>query len=193
VAFADQQEVFSRAGSDHFGDEPIEKLAGGGTIGNSALGSYTDYMVFQDGIEFKYAGESTKEGHKAFRFDFHVPVEKSHFLVRHAGKEGIAGYKGSLWVDAETLDPVRIDRKVDAIPSRLGVRLIEEIMHYQELPIGKSTFALPDHSELSATDDAGNNVLNRIKLSGCREYASDSVVKYGSPTQGSAARDGHKE
>jgi hypothetical protein len=189
VAFVDKQELFSRPGEVRFGDQPIEKLVSGGTIGNNAMGSHIDVIFSQDVAEFKYSGECKKEGHKALRFDLQVPIEKSSFRVRRNGRTAVAGYKGSVWVDAETLNLVRVDFKVDRIPSNLGVRLIEESLHYKNLTVGNSEFDLPDHSELSATDDTGANTLNMIKLTGCREFAADSVVKYGAPSQGTASRD----
>jgi hypothetical protein len=189
VAFVGQQELFSRTGEDKFGEQPIERLVSGGTIGNSALGSHMDYIFSKDFAEFRYAGECKKDGRRAFRFDLRVPIEKSAFRVRHNGASGMAGYQGSVWVDAETLDPVRVDLKINKIPSFLQVRLIEESMHYKKLTIGNSEFDLPDRSELAATDSEGIYTLNMIKLTGCREFGAESVVKYGAPTQGTASRD----
>jgi hypothetical protein len=189
VAFAGQKELFAKPGSEGFGEESVEKIVSSGTIGNGALGSHIDSLLSQDGAEFKFAGEEKKEGRKTLRYNLLVPQEKSRFRVRHNGAVGMAGYEGSLWVDAETFDPVRVDFKVNRIPSALGVRLIEESMHYRKLTIGNSEFDLPDRSELAATDDMGTYSLNMVKLEHCREFTSDSVVKYGSPVQGSAARD----
>jgi hypothetical protein len=101
----------------------------------------------------------------------------------------MAGYEGSVWVDPDTFDLVRVDFKVNQIPSFLKVRLIEESLHYKKLTIGNSEFSLPDHSELSATDDMGNYTLNMIKLDRCHEFAAESLVKYGSTVEGSASRD----
>lgn len=193
VAFAGHQEVFSRPGSDRFGEQSVEEIAGGGTIGNGALGSHTDFIIFQDGIEFKYAGKSKKDGHHAVRYDFHVPIEQSHFRVRHNGAEGMAGYDGSIWFDDDSLDPVRVDLKVNRIPTYIGVRRIEESLHYKTLMIGDAAFDLPDHSELTATDDASNNTINLTKLSRCRQFTSDSVVKYALPNQSTTPKDGHRE
>ena len=187
VAFVGQRELFSRSGEDNFGE--LEKIVSGGTIGNSALGSHIDSVFSRDVAEFRYAGEGKKDGHKTLRYDLHVPIERSAFRVRHNGAEGTAGYEGSVWVDAETLDLVRVDLKVNRIPSHVRVRLIEESMHYKKLPIGNSEFNLPDRSELAATDDMGNYSLNMIKLHRCREFSADSVVKYGPPAQGTASRE----
>jgi len=190
VAFVGREELFSRAGENRFGEQPIERLVSGGTIGNNALGSHIDVVFSQDVAEFNYKGECKKDGRKTLRFDLRVPIERSGFRIRRNGRSGVAGYEGSLWVDAETLDPVRVDLKINRIPSALGVRLVEESLHYKKLKIGNSEFDLPDHSELTATDDLGNTTLNMIKLTGCREFSSDSVVTYGAPaSQGTASRD----
>jgi hypothetical protein len=189
VAFVGQQELFARPGENRFGEEPINKIVSGGTIGNSALGSHIHIIFARDIAEFKYAGECKKDGHKAVRYDLRVPIEKSDFRVRHNGAEGLAGYEGSVWVDAETLDLIRVDFKVNRIPPHLGVRLIEKSLHYKRLVIGNSEINLPDHSTLGATDEAGNYTLNMIKLDQCREFSADSVVKYGPPSEGSASRE----
>jgi len=191
VAFFGKQELFARTGEDRFGEEPIEKLVPAGTIGNSAMGSHIDLIFSQDVAEFKYAGECKKDDRKTIRFDLNVPIERSGFRIRHNGVVGMAGYQGSVWVDAETLDLVRVDFKINRIPAFLGVRLIEESLHYKKLTIGNSEFHLPDHSELAAIDDNGHGTLNVIKLARCHEFSAESVVKYGAPApaQGTASRD----
>jgi hypothetical protein len=188
VAFVGEEELFARPGSDRFGEQPIEKLAPGGTIGNIMLGSSIDLLFSRNIAEFKYAGACKKDGRKTLRYDLRVPVEKSAFRVRHGGAEGLAGYDGTIWVDADTFDLVRVDYKVNRIPAHVGVILIEQSLHYKPKQIGKSEFNLPDHSELAATDSAGNYCLDMIKLDNCREFAANSVVKYGAPTEGSADR-----
>jgi hypothetical protein len=189
VAFVGQEELFSRPGAHRFGEQSIEKIGSGGTIGNGAMGSLIDVIFSRNVAEFKYVGLCKKDGRKTFRYDLRVPIEKSQFRVRHAGEEGTAGYAGSVWVDARTLDLVRVDFRVNRIPSHIGVRLIEESTHYRTRQIGKSEFDLPDHSELGATDDMGNYSLNMVKLDRCREFVGESVVKYAQPPQGTASRE----
>jgi hypothetical protein len=188
VAFAGHQELFAGPGSERFGEQPIDRFVSGGTFGNSPLGSHIE-SVFSGNIgEFKYAGTCKKEGHKTVRYNFRVPIEQSQFHINRGGASGTAGYEGALWVDAETLDLVRVDFKVNQIPSYIGVRLIEESLHYKKLAIGNSEFILPDRSELHALDEVDNDTLNMIKLDHCREYSAESVVKYG-PSEGTAARE----
>src|SRR5689334_11376818 len=113
VAFVGHEELFSRPGSDRFGEQPIEKLAPGGTIGNIMLGSSIDLIFSENLADFTYGGASKKDGRKTYRYDLRVPVERSAFRIRHSGAEGLAGFKGSVWVDADTLELVRVDFKVD--------------------------------------------------------------------------------
>jgi hypothetical protein len=193
VAFVGEEELFARPGSDRFGEEPIEQIARGGTIGNIMLGSSIDLLFSRNLAEFKFAGACKKDGRKTLRYDLTVPVEKSAFRVRHGGAEGLAGYDGTIWVDADTFDLVRVDYKVNRIPAHVGVILIEQSLHYKQKEIGNSQFNLPDHSELAATDSAGTYCLDMIKLDQCHEFGANSVVKYGAPVEGSAARDRDKQ
>jgi hypothetical protein len=52
------------------------------------------------------------------------------------------------------------------------------------MTIGNSDVDLPDHSELSVTEDNGHYSVNTMKLRGCHEYAVDSVITYDPPSKG---------
>jgi hypothetical protein len=189
VAFLGQQELFARPGEERFEERRIDRVVPHGTIGNGAFGAHIGAVFSQDVADFKYAGTGKKDGHRTVRYDFSVPLEKSRFLVRHAANEAIVPYEGSVWVDADTLDLVRVDLRVKHIPSHIGVRGIEESMHYKVMRIGGAEFLLPRKSELGATDDTGAYSLNLVQLQSCREFKADSIVKYGAPSEGSAARE----
>src|SRR5262249_40916315 len=74
VAFLGDQELFARPGSDRFGEQPVEKLAPGGTIGNVMLGSSIDVLFSKNVADFKFGGACKKDGRKAMRFDIEVPI-----------------------------------------------------------------------------------------------------------------------
>jgi len=184
VDFVKNKELFSRPGDTRFEEGEIHNLVPAGTIGNGAFGGHVNTIFFSDGATFTFVGTSKKDGHKTFRYEFSVPQEKSHFLVRHASAQGIVGYKGSFWVDAETLDLVRFELKADHIASYIGVSSIEESMRYTLVRIRNSAFLLPKNSQLALVDQAGNYSLNMIRLERCREFTGESVVTYGAPDNG---------
>ena len=181
VAFLGKRELFSRPGEDRFKEQEIHNLVPVGTIGNGVFGAHVDTIFTGHAAEFKYIGPVKKDGHKAFRYDFRVPQENSHFLVRRGSAEGIVGYKGSFWVDTETLDLVWVEIKVDRIPSHIGVSMVEELMQYKLMRIRNSDFLLPRNSQLTTSDKSGNYSLNIISLERCREFTGESAVTYGAP------------
>jgi hypothetical protein len=181
VAFVGHRELFARSEAAKFEDQSISKLVTTGTIGNGVFGIHAEAVFTGDAASYKYVGSSKKDGHKTFRYDFNVPQEKSRFLVRHNSAEGIVGYKGSFWVDAETLDLVVLELKADHMPSYLGLSRIEEVMHYKQMRIRDTDFLLPSKSEHVAIEQFGFYYLNTIALERCREFAGESVVTFGAP------------
>lgn len=187
VAFVGRRELFARTPDAKFEDQSITKIISSGTIGNGSFGAHAAAVFSGNTATFKYVGLSKKEGHSTYRYDFVVPQEKSQFLVRHQPSEGIVGYKGSFWVDSETLDLVRLELKVDHIPAYIGVSRIEETMQYKPLRIRDTDFLLPYKSELAAVEGSGFYYVNMIKLDRCQEFTGESVVTFGRPTEAPSA------
>lgn len=177
VAFVGDREYFAPRGGQHFDSESITKTVPGGTIGNGVFGAHVKALFATDSPTFKYIGQAKKDKHNTFRYDFTVPQEKSHFLVKGAG-EGMVAFKGSFWVDIETLDLVRLDLTVDHIPPHIGVRLVQEEMQYSMVRIRDSDFLLAGKSQMAAIDDKGNYSLNIVRLENCKEFRGDSVITY---------------
>lgn len=194
VAFVGRQEMFSRPGQDRFGERTIHELAPG-TMSDNVLGSQIDVALASENTEFRYVGTAKKDSHKTYRYDLSVSADHSGFRVKHGDAAAIVPFEASIWVDIETLDLVRVDLKVNRIPSFVGVRSVEKSMHYQLIHIADADFLLPRNAELGATDDMGNYSLNRVSIDRCREFTGESTIKYGAPAQGSASRDGseHRE
>jgi hypothetical protein len=177
VAFVGNQEYFAPRGGTEFDSSSITKTVPVGTIGNGTFGAHVKALFDTDSPTFKYVGPSNKDKHKTFRYDFMVPQERSHFLVKGSG-QGIVAFKGSFWVDAETLDLVRLELNADHLPSYIGVRFFQESMQYSTVRIRDSDFLLASKSEMSAMDSRGNYSLNLIRLQNCREFRGDSIVSY---------------
>ena len=189
VAFVGDRELFSRAGETRFEEQPIQQIVPLGMIGNDAFGSHDDDVLSADAATFKYAGSCKKDGHKTFRYTFRVPKESSRLLVKqNKSADAAVGYQGSLWVDAETLDMVRLEWKADQIPASVGLSSVEKSMRYKVVQIGNSGFLLPLHSELASFDHASNYRLNVINLERCREFSGESIVTYHTSTEGAPAQ-----
>jgi hypothetical protein len=49
------------------------------------------------------------------------------------------------------------------------------------MQIGSSSVLLPQSAELVVVNLDGTEMRNEIKFSGCREYGSESTVRFGDP------------
>jgi hypothetical protein len=189
VAFVGERELFSRPGAAQFAEQPISQLVPHGMIGNDTFGSHDDDVFVGDGATFEYAGLCKRDGHKAFRYNFRVPLENSRLLVKQgASADAMVAYQGSFWVDAETLDMVRLVWKTDHIPPSVGIRSIEKSMQFKVVHVGNSDFVLPLHSELTSFDEQGSYRWNTITLKHCQEFSGGSTVTYGAPVDDAAAQ-----
>jgi hypothetical protein len=187
VAFVGDRELFSPAGEARFKEQPIHQIVPPGMIGNDAFGSHDDDVFAGNAATFSYAGSCKKDGHKTFRYNFRVPRESKLLLLKqNDSAEAAVGYQGSFYVDAETLDMVRLEWKTDSIPPEVGLSRVEKSMRYKVVRIGNSNFSLPSHSELSSVDQKGNYHLNTTTLERCLEFTGDSIVTYGTPTDGAS-------
>jgi hypothetical protein len=185
VAFVGDHELFARAGETRFEEQPIHEIVPLGMIGNDAFGSHDDDVFSGDAATFRYAGSCKKDGHKTIRYNFRVPQESSRLLVKqNKSADAAVGYQGSFWVDAETLDMVRLEWKADQIPLSVGLSSVEKSMRYKLVRIGNSDFLLPLHSELASFDRLGNYRLNTTSLERCLEFTGESVVTYDTRTDG---------
>jgi hypothetical protein len=189
VAFIGREEFFARSGEDHFEERVIDRVVPHGTIGNGAFGSVVKIVFAPNVAEFQYAGTGKKNGHQTVRFNFRVPLEKSQFLVKRGASQSFVPFEGTVWVDSDTYDLVRVDLHVKNIPPHVGLRSVEEVMNYEVMQIGSAPVLLPRKSELAVTDESGSYSLNLVELQQCREFKSDSIVKYGAPVEGSATQD----
>ena len=181
AAFVGDRELFSKIGETQFEDRPISSMVPDGMISNNAFGAHDDIVLSGDAAQFEYRGRCNKDGHNTYRYEFRIPREKSQFLVRHNAQEAIVAYKGTVWVDADTLDLIRLEWKTEHIPSFVGISSIKKVMHYNTLRIGTSNFLLPDNSELTAYDEQGDYSLNIVALKACREFTGESKIKYETP------------
>jgi hypothetical protein len=178
VAYVDGKELFAWPGSRTFEDRDITEMVSGGAIGNGSFALHARSIFLSNSALFQYAGEVTLDGRAAFRFDYEVPMIRSGYKLRVKPAEGIVGYKGSFWIDPQTLDLMRLDVDVNDIPSNVPVASGRESLEYARSRIGEKDFLLPRRSELMLTDLGGNESRNYLYFSGCREFTGESVINF---------------
>ena len=180
VAYLGGKELFSWPGAGRFDDRELHDIIGG-TVSTGAFALLARTVFLTRAPTFKYQGERVVSGRPIQQFDFEVRRLVSGYQIRVGDEAGIAGFRGSFWADAGTLDLIRLEVEAEEIPVNLNVSQVSNSMEYGHVRIGDSQFLLPVESELQMTDLMGNTNRNRTTYNACRQYAGESVVKFGDP------------
>jgi len=178
VALVEGKEVFGWPGGDKIAESEITNLVSG-TIGNGDFALFLKSIFLGSGGTFRSAGETTLDGRRAVRFDYVVPLPASGYHLRVPPREALVPYHGAFWIEPESLDLMRLELVVDAIPPYLGVAAASDAMDYSRVDIGGSSFLLPQRSELDMTDLDGRENRNRTRFTGCRQFTGESTLKFG--------------
>ncbi|MDW8356048.1 MAG: hypothetical protein RMK57_16115, partial [Bryobacterales bacterium] len=149
-----------------------------GVVGTGAFAVHAANVFLSGAAEFTYRGEEEWKGKRAFRFDYAVPQQHSRYRVRVPPYEAVVGFHGAFWVDAETLDLLRLEVHADEIPDELRLARTSDVMEYQRVTIGRSEYLLPASSEFTMLGVLGNEYRNRRRLTNCRQYVAEAAVKF---------------
>lgn len=180
VALVGSREMFAWPGSDEFEDTEVRDLVTTGMFGNGNFALYAEMLFLGYGPKFEHQGETEIRDRKVVRYDFTVPRESSGYTLRMDDRKEVAGYHGSIYADAETLDLVRLEFHADDIPPELGLTAAEDRVDYDQVAIGEDTFLLPVESRLMMSSP--NSVArNRVRFSSCRKFQGESQLVFLDP------------
>ncbi|MBI3684620.1 MAG: hypothetical protein HY235_29975 [Acidobacteria bacterium] len=187
VGYVNNKEVFAWPGSEKFEEKEISDMVSGGAIGNGSFALHLRSVFLTNAATFTYSGERIREGRRAHRFEYEVPMLRSGYKLRVRPLEGIVGYKGAFWADAGTLDLLLLEITVTDIPPHLPISSGSESLEYARVPMGDRDFLLPYSSELVLTDLRGNESRNITRFNNCRQFSGESVLSFDEAPRGPAA------
>jgi hypothetical protein len=119
-------------------------------------------------------------GRPAFVFDFAVSEENSHWiLVSQIGRQYHVAYKGSIWIDKDTLRVLRIEQKTTTLPRGCPYEKALSTVEYGFVNIQGKNSLLPVSSENEACMSAGGScVRNVISFQNYRKFTAESDIKF---------------
>jgi hypothetical protein len=129
---------------------PLEESRGAYSTGDFASGLAALFDSDTRAV-FKPAGKERLGNRQTLLYDFRVPQESSKLTVKAEGAPQIvAGYSGTIWVDAETKRVLRIDQAVDDLPKGYPVTHSESSVDYDMIKLRglDVEFLLPIKAEL---------------------------------------------
>ena len=177
VAIADRQEVYSWVGASRFEESDLGRLVGGGQTSMGDFGSLV-LSIFHDHPEMHFNGERKTGGRRLLEFSYDTPEHLSHYQVRVSFTKFITAYSGSVFLDADTGDVVRVTALSVILPEQTGYCRVAKQLDYTHLRIGGADAMIPTDAISTAIDRDEVEMSSESAYSSCREYVGESVVRF---------------
>lgn len=158
---------------------PLEESRGAYSTGDFASGLAALFDP-DTRAAFKPAGKERLGNRQTLIYDFRVPQESSKLTVKAEGSPQIvAGYSGTIWIDAETKRVLRLDQAVDDLPKGYPVTHSESSVDYDVIKLRglDVDFLLPIKAELVIGNRREkHNSRNLIYFKFYRKFETDVKI-----------------
>jgi len=130
--------------------------------------------------DFEFREEDTIAHRAASVYRFEVTRPRSNWKIWVPGQYIIPAYKGSVWIDKETANVLRIEMQAVDIPEQFPEISVESAVDYDYISLGTSErFLLPVHSEaLDCARDSNVCERNTIEFRNYHKFTGESTIKY---------------
>lgn len=134
----------------------------------------------QSATEFKYVQGDTIEHRSASIFDFKVQRVRSNWKIWVPGQYVVPQYKGSVWIDNNTAQVLRIEMQAKEIPQEFPEISVETAVDYDTVSLGSADrFLLPVHAEaLSCWRNSNECQRNVIEFRNYHKFEGESTIKF---------------
>ena len=183
VALAGGRELYALPGAERFDERPLAHMVGRGTISTGKVGLLARSVFSMQPRHFRYQGRAERDGRPAHEFGYDAPPEQSGFRIRYGMEEALVAFQGAFWVDAETLDVLRLEIQAYDIPESVGLAEADTILSCRRVEVGDAQPLLPASATLAITAMDGLESLNRTRLSGCRQFVTESEIRFAGETE----------
>lgn len=178
VAEIGERELYALPGARRFDERPLVDLVGRGTISTGQFANFARHVFLTSTSTFTYAGAAEVDGRAAYEYKFDVSENRSSYSLHSGNAASRVAFQGSFFTDRENLDLIRLDLQAYDIPPQLGIDQADTSIGYGRITIGNRSVLLPVSARLAVVAADGAENLNRLRLSGCREYRVDAVVRF---------------
>ncbi len=134
----------------------------------------------QSAAEFKYVQEDNIAHRAASVFDFKVLRVRSNWKISVPGQYVLPSYKGSVWIDKQTGQVLRIEMQAKDVPEAFPEVTVETAVDYDSLSLGSADkFLLPvDAEALSCLRNSNECERNVIQFRNYHKFEGESVIKF---------------
>lgn len=180
VTLTKEDEIFSWAGASRF-DASIDTVVQNGPIGSGAFGAALDMIFNSDVKEFHFEGEQALEGVDLMEYSFQVRDGDSHYNFKIRNGWAKSGYAGSIFVDPESGEVVRLRLETIEPPPSTNSCKTMTTLDFGGTPSGPTSLQLPTHVQQRFIYPNGLETENVTNFANCREYQGESTIAYDPP------------
>jgi len=181
-------DVVSEGGKDTYknilinGKPPKESVEKSGSWSTGEFSSVLlDVLSPATDADFHNRRSTTIVNRQAFRYDFSVDQENSHWHVYSAADSYQPAYTGAIWIDKDTSRVLRIEMAAQSMPRGFPLDTVESAVDYDFVMIGETKFLLPVHSE-TLSCERGTRICSRnvIDFRNYKKFGADTSITFDS-------------
>jgi hypothetical protein len=191
VALAGDREIYSWAGAAKFEEGDIDELIPEGAMGTGPFAAMLLSVFETRNPRFLFEGQTMLDVRRVYEYSFTVSKEQSHYRIKAHKEWLITGYTGSLLVDPETAELVRLRVRTDELPPATSLCETQSTLDFGMVRLAANDYLLPRITHQRFIGRDGGESENTVTFSACREYLGESVVSFGEsgrPAAGTEAR-----
>jgi hypothetical protein len=181
VAHVQNKELLALPGASGFEDLDVSYFNPAGLLGSGTFSSLPRNLFIADHARITRHFEDVLPPAIGVGFDYVIPDFLSGFELSTVGASATVGQRGTFWLDPDSLDLMRIEDHAVDVPLRIGMSAADTTVSYARMRIGSSEVLLPQSAVVVVTELSGKQMRNDITYSGCREYVSESKIRFGDP------------
>jgi len=156
-------------GSPSFAPVDTPAFASEAPVGPSAPMATPLNLFVHDAGRITVPSDTDLHDGTMLRFDYEVSALAGAYRIQSGDTKTVVGVRGMFWVDAQSLDLLRIEEHAVDLPPDIDARDIVTTIAFERVRIGSSDVLLPHSSELVVTDSYGAQRRDLVEFSGCRE------------------------
>ena len=177
IIYSDHKEWYGSPGDSNLGSGSPASFVGSGLIGSGAFASALNIIL--GGARFVYQGQEAFGDRTAVKYDFQFSRQPNTFSISMVGGSGTVGQKGSLWVDPQSLDIIRLETNADEIPPYLPLAAESTVVNYARAQIGDHNALLAQQGDMHLVTSAGTESYDHIEFTHCRAFSTESAINFG--------------
>lgn len=139
-----------------------------------------DILATATHADFHGRRAATISNRAAWRYDFVIAKENSHWRINTTTDSYEPGYSGTIWFDRESSRALRIELEAQNMPATFKLDNVQSAVDYDFVEIGEGKFLLPVHAE-SLSCERGSNYCSRnvIDFRNYRKFTADTSITFG--------------